>query len=249
MLDLQGYGQSIIVTGGAVTLSVAVISLIIALCLGLLTAFAKLSNSLVLRLFATLYTTLIRGIPDLVLMLLIFFGGQVLVNSLPDQILALIGAVFGQDAREGAKPWVDWGYIDINPFVAGTLTIGLIFGAYMAETFRGAILAVDHGMLEAAEAYGMTPVQITRRILGPQMMRHALPSLGNNWLVLMKTTALVSIIGLDDMVRKSKIAAGATGDPMTFYGVVALVFLALTSVSIWGLKRLEDYYSPGVGRV
>ena len=81
------------------------------------------------------------------------------------------------------------------------------------------------------------------------MMRHALPSFGNNWLVLMKTTALVSIIGLDDMVRKSKLAAGATGDPMTFYSVLALVFLALTSVSVWGLKRLEDYYSPGVGRV
>ena len=153
MLDLQGYGQSIIVTGGAVTLSVAVVSLMIALCLGFLTALAKLSSSLILRSCATLYTTLIRGIPDLVLMLLIFFGGQVLVNSLPDQILSLIDALFGQDAREVVKPWVDWGYIDINPFIAGTLTIGLIFGAYMAETFRGAILAVDRGMLEAADPW------------------------------------------------------------------------------------------------
>ena len=178
MLDLQGYGSSVILTGGSVTLSVALVALLIALCLGLLTALAKLSDGIVLRSVATVYTTVIRGVPDLVLMLLIFFGGQLFINNLPYDLLNLIESWFGEEAKTAAKPWLDWGYIDINPFIAGTLTIGFIFGAYMAETFRGAILAVDRGMLEAGEAYGMTRLQVIRRILIPQMMRHALPGLG-----------------------------------------------------------------------
>ena len=99
-------------------------------------------------------------------------------------------------------------YIDVSPFIAGVLTIGFIFGAYMAETFRGAIMAVDKGEMEAAKAYGMSGPMAFRRILLPQMIRHALPGFGNNWLVLLKTTALVSIIGLEDMVRVSSLAAG-----------------------------------------
>ena len=107
-------------------------------------------------------------------------------------------------------------YIDINPFIAGISTIGFIFGAYMTETFRGAILAVNRGQLEAGYAYGMSGIQVFSRILLPQMVRHALPGFGNNWLVLVKTTALVSIIGLDDMVRKAGMAAGATRNAVYF---------------------------------
>ena len=101
-------------------------------------------------------------------------------------------------------------YIDVSPFFAGIATIGFIFGAYMAETFRGAIIAVDKGQLEAARAYGMSSWQVFHRVLFPQMMRHALPGFGNNWLVLLKTTALVSIIGLEDMVKAAADAGGST---------------------------------------
>jgi arginine/ornithine transport system permease protein len=225
MFDLQGYGPSIF-QGALLTIEVALMSLIIAVFLGMLGALAKLSKSWAARWVASIYTTLIRGIPDLVLMLLIFFGGQVLINN--------FAASVGYE-----------GYIDINPFLAGVITIGFIFGAYMTETFRGAILAVPGGQLEAGYAYGMSRFKVFRRILIPQMVRHALPGFGNNWLVLLKTTALVSIIGLDDMVRKASLAAGATRMPFTFYVVVALGFLAFTTISVALLYWAERRYSVG----
>jgi arginine/ornithine transport system permease protein len=212
-----------------VTIEVSLASLAISMLLGIGGALAKLSSSKPLRVTAQTYTTIIRGIPDLVLMLLIFFGGQVLIN----QVAPMVG-------------YED--YIDINPFMAGVSTIGFIFGAYMTETFRGAILAVPKGQIEAAYAYGMNRGQTFLRILLPQMIRHAIPGFGNNWLVLVKTTALVSIIGLDDMVRKAALAAGATRMPFTFYIVVAINYLIITSISVTALKWLEDRYSVGIIR-
>jgi arginine/ornithine transport system permease protein len=214
--------------GFVVTLTVAFASLAIALVLGLITASVKLSGSRVGRAVAGTYTTVIRGVPDLVLMLLIFFGGQIQVNN--------IGAYFG------------WDYIDVDAFTAGILTIGFIFGAYMGETFRGAFMAVPVGLLEAGYAYGMSRQQVFLRILVPQMMRHALPGLGNNWLVLMKTTALVSVIGLHDLVFRAGQAGGSTRLPFVFYLFVAFMFLAFTTVSIWFLNWLERRYSAGVRR-
>jgi arginine/ornithine transport system permease protein len=229
MLSLHGYGPSII-EGTVLTLEVSLASLFIAMLLGICGALAKLSGARSLRLIAQMYTTIIRGIPDLVLMLLIFFGGQVFINQL--------GPLVGYDD-----------YIDINPFIAGVSTIGFIFGAYMTETFRGAILAVNKGQLEAGTAYGMSSFMVFRRITLPQMVRHALPGFGNNWLVLVKTTALVSIIGLDDMVRKAGLAAGATRKPFTYYLVVAILYLLITTISIYILKYLERRYSVGVREV
>ena len=226
MFSLHGYGPSIL-EGTLLTLQVSLFSLMLAMLLGMIGALSKLSNYLVLRYLAQLYTTIIRGIPDLVLMLLIFFGGQVFINQ--------VGPLFGYDD-----------YIDINPFIAGISTIGFIFGAYMTETFRGAILAVSRGQLEAGTAYGMSKFMVFRRITLPQMMRHALPGFGNNWLVLVKTTALVSIIGLDDMVRKAGLAAGATRKPFTYFLVVAVLYLLITSVSVYILNNLERRYSVGV---
>ena len=181
----------------------------------------------------TLYTTVIRGIPDLVLMMLIFFGGQILLNNSLYSINEWLNEWF--TASDPNHEWTSYlpDYIDVSPFIAGVLTIGFIFGAYMAETFRGAIMAVDTHThtLEAAKAYGMSSALAFRRILLPQMIRHALPGFGNNWLVLLKTTALVSIIGLEDMVRMSALAAGSTKMPFTFYMTVAVIFLFFTSVS------------------
>lgn len=226
MFSLHGYGPSIF-EGTILTLEVSLASLFIAMLLGICGALAKLSRARSLRLIAQIYTTTIRGIPDLVLMLLVFYGGQMFINQL--------GPMLGYE-----------GYIDINPFIAGVSTIGFIFGAYMTETFRGAILAVNKGQLEAGTAYGMSAFMVFRRITLPQMVRHALPGFGNNWLVLIKTTALVSIIGLNDMVRKAGLAAGATREPFTFYLVVAINYLVITSISIYILKQLERRYSVGV---
>jgi arginine/ornithine transport system permease protein len=222
---LHGYSSAIL--GGLwVTLGVAAASLAIACLFGLLGAVAKLSASRAARWLAEAYTTLIRGLPELVLMLFIFYGGQILLNVLAD--------------AQG------WGYVDVPPFAAGVLTIGFIFGAYFTETFRGAILAIPRGQTEAAQAYGMNRTQVLKRIVLPQMVRHAIPGFSNNWLVMVKATALVSIIGLDDMVHRANLAASATREPFTFFVVIALIYLAITTVSIYLLSRLERRYSLGV---
>lgn len=242
MLDLQGYEASI-AKGALVTIEVALLSLLLAVVLGMLGALAKMAPYSWARWIATLYTTIIRGIPDLVLMMLIFFGGQILLNNGLSSFNEFLNQWFTE--RDPNHEWVSYlpDYIDVSPFVAGVLTIGFIFGAYMAETFRGAILAVDKGELEAAKAYGMSSSMSFRRILLPQMIRHAIPGFGNNWLVLLKTTALVSIIGLEDMVRISSLAAGSTKMPFTFYMAVAIIFLFFTSVSTGLLKLIERRFS------
>jgi len=216
----------LILKGMLLTVEVALLSLFIAVGLGMIGALAKLSRSRMAQGLADIYTTFIRGIPDLVLMTLIFFGGQILVNN--------IGEKLGFE------------YIDVSPFAAGFLTIGFIMGAYMTESFRGGILAVSRGEIEAGYAFGMTPLQVFLRITFPAMVRHALPGFGNNWLVLTKMTALVSVIGLQDMVYNAGLAGGSTRKPFTFFCVVAFLFLIITGVSDVGLRWLDKRYSFGV---
>ena len=225
---LYGYLPAIL-EGLVLTLQVSALSLAIACVFGMVGATAKLSSSRMLRWSAEVYTTLIRGLPELVLMLLIFYGGQIGINRLAD--------------AQG------WGYIDIPPFVAGVLTIGFIFGAYLTETFRGAILAVPRGQAEAGLAFALTRRQVLWRIVLPQMVRHAIPGFANNWLIMIKASALVSIIGLDDMIHRAGLAAATTRAPFTFYMATALIYLALTSVSILVLSRVEARYSLGVKKV
>ena len=222
---LHGYLPAIL--GGLVlTLQVSAASLAIACVFGLIGASAKLSGSRAARWGAEIYTTLIRGLPELVLMLLIFYGGQMAINKLAD--------------AQG------WGYIDIPAFAAGVLTIGFIFGAYLTETFRGAILAVPKGQSEAGQAFALTRSQVMFRIVLPQMIRHAIPGFANNWLIMLKASALVSLIGLNDMVNRAGLASASTREPFTFYMAVAVIYLILTSVSIFLLSRLEARFSLGV---
>ena len=219
---LHGFLPSLF-EGATVTLAVALSSLAVAVVLGLAGALAKLSRSRVLQAIAGTYTTLIRGVPDLVLMLLVFYGGQVAINT--------VAPMLGHED-----------YIDIDPFVAGVLTIGFIFGAYLTEAFRGAFLAVPPGQREAGLAYGMSTRQVLWRITLPQMLRHALPGVSNNWLVLIKSTAIVSVIGLSDLMTRGQQAAGNTREPFSFYLAVALIYLIFTSVSellfSWAQKHL-----------
>lgn len=242
MQELLNY-QNALQQGAWLTVQVALLSLLVAITLGLLAAVAKLSQSKISRAIATIYTTLIRGVPDLILMLIIFFGGQMLVNNLSYALNEWLNE--RMTSYNPAHEWVSYlpDYINISPYVAGIASIGFIFGAYMAETFRGAILSVEKGQIEAATAYGMSKNKIFFRITFPQMMRHALPGIGNNWLVLLKTTALVSIIGLQDMVKIAGDASGSTQQPFTFYIAVAFIFLFFTAVSNVFLKRLEAKYA------
>ncbi|WP_251977727.1 ABC transporter permease [Salinicola avicenniae] len=231
MINFQGYGPRLL-EGALVTVELALLSLVVAVVLGLLTASAKLSPNRLIHGIGTLYTTLIRGVPDLVLMLLLFYGGQIGINMVTDQLYY----AFDIDI-----------FINVNAFLSGVITIGLIFGAYMGETFRGAFQAVDEGQMEAARAYGMNPLMAFRRVRFPQMMRHALPGIGNNWMVLLKTTALVSIIGLSDMVRVAAEATKATHEPFLFMIPVAAIYLLIATLSEWGFARLAKRYSTGFG--
>ena len=225
---LEGYATSLL-TGAGLSIAVALAALAIASVLGVAGAMAKLSRNRVLRGVAQLYTTVVRGVPDLVMMFLVFYGGQLLLNKLADRF--------------------HWGDLTIAPFVAGALTIGFIFGAYMTEILRGAFRAVPAGQREAALAYGMSPGQALRRVVGPQMLRHALAPLSNTWLVMVKSTALVSLIGLSDLMQRARSAGGSTQQPFLFLLAAGAIYLVFTSVSELLFAWLRRRYAAGVREV
>ena len=228
-----GYFYSIL-EGSLLSIQVALGALVVAVVLGLAGAAAKLSTHQPLVWLVTIYSTIIRGIPDLVLMLLIFYGGQIGLNVMLESM-----------------GYMD--YVEINPFAAGLMTIGFIYGAYMTETFRGAIMAIPPGQAEAGLAYGMGQTRVFFTIVLPQMVRLALPGFTNNWLVLIKATALVSILGLPDMTYLAKQAgAAARGQtpnaPLLFMAFAAVIYLVFTTVSLVALRQLEKRYTMGVKR-
>ncbi|MBP7490485.1 MAG: ABC transporter permease [Rhodoferax sp.] len=218
-----------ILQGSVLTVGVSLCALMVSIVLGLAGAAAKLSARPVLVAVATVYTTVIRGIPELVLMLLVFYGGTIGLNNLIEAM--------GSDH-----------YIDVDPFSAGVLTIGFIYGAFMTETFRGAILAIPKGQMEAAWAFGMGRMQTFLRITAPQMVRYALPGFTNNWLVLIKATALVSLIGLQEMTYLAKQASAATRSPFEFFLFTAALFLIYTTLSLVLLRKLNARFSLGTKR-
>jgi len=226
-LIIEYQGQ--LLAGTWVTVRLALISLLIAVMFGLLGAWAKLSKNFVAQKTAAGYTTIVRGVPDLVLILLVFYGGQQLINS--------FGSVTGL-----------WDYVEISQFAAGAGTIGIVFGGYMTETFRGAILAVPKGQIEAGIACGMSRFTIFRRVIWPQMVRYALPGFSNNWLVQIKSTALVSVIGLQDVVYNGFVAGRSTRQLFTFMFAVLMIYLVLTAISDLGLRWLDRKYSKGIVR-
>ncbi len=225
--DLYLYREALF-DGFLLSVKLGLVSLIPALILGALFALFSLSSSRFLRSSAYLYTTMVRGIPDIVLIFLFFFGLQEGLNHLSESF--------------GIKR------IQLDPFVSGVITIGFIFGAFIAETFRGAILALPPGQLESCTALGMNRGRTYRRIIFPQAMRYALPGLSNNWLVLLKATALVSLVGLKDSVGIASDAGGATRNYLAFYLVAALGYLLLTALSILVIRYLERRFNVGATR-
>jgi His/Glu/Gln/Arg/opine family amino acid ABC transporter permease subunit len=201
----------LILRGTLITVSLAVAALLLATFLGGLGAAGKLSRNRLLRILAHAYTSLVRGVPDLVMLLLIYFGGQRAIN--------LTMMALGMDG------------VDVSTFWAGVIAIGFIYGAYLAETFRGAFLTIPRGQAEAASALGMGPFATLWNVTVPQLVRFALPGYANVFQVLVKSTAVVSIIGLQDLVGMAGDVGKTLHQPFTFYAVAFAIFLGITWVS------------------
>lgn len=229
MLDFHGYGW-VFWAGAKITLLVGLSAVPLALALGLIGAWGKLARSPVARAVAGTYTTVVRGVPELVLILLVYYGVTILLQQLLS--LAMGGEVL----------------VDIDPFTAGTLTLGLIYGAFATEVFRGAFLALDRGQIEAAYAAGMSRTLTFRRIMLPQVWRFAIPGLGNVWLVLIKATALMSVVQLPELMRMTDVAARAVRMPFTFYFGASIIYLLITVVSLQVLHRAEAWANRGIRR-
>lgn len=225
-----GWGDEMLL-GALVTLAVAVCSYALGIVLGAIAATMKLSRFTALRLLAGAYTTLVRGIPELLVIYLVFFGGGLLLSR-------IAAALFGWE-----------GFVNLPVFACGFSCIGFSSGAYSAEVIRGAVLAVPKGQVEAAVAIGMSPAKRFRRILLPQVARYALPGMGNVWQLTLKHTSLISIIGLVEIMRQSSVASGSTKEPFTFYLAAGALYLAMTSVSNRFFARAEKWAGRGVRSV
>ncbi|NTJ11621.1 ABC transporter permease [Rhizobium lusitanum] len=220
-----GY-RDMLLSGMSTTLLLSLSALLLALVIGLIMAVLKQFGGRFIGGVATLYTTVIRGIPDIALMLLLYYSLQIWLNNFTD--------------------WLGWEQIEISPFGAGVIALGFIFGAYFTETFRGAFMAVSAGQLEAGLAYGLTRRACFSRILFPQMMRFALPGIANNWLVMVKATALVSLVGLSDITRAAQDAGRGSGKILLFLFISAAFYLAVTTISSIAIHFLSRRYSAGV---
>ena len=217
----------LLLAGLKITLLLALTTVVVGLCLGMLLALAKLSPRPWLSRPVFALTNFLRGIPEFLILLVVFYGGAQVLSDM---------------AGEGGTPF------NISPFGAGVFALSIVFASYASETFRAAFLSVPKGQVEAGLAYGFTPFQIFRYVQLPQIWRVALPGIANLWQGLVKDTALVSIVGLDDLMRKTNQAAQTTREPFTFYLVAALIFLAVTLLSMAFFAWMERRSSRGVRR-
>jgi polar amino acid transport system permease protein len=232
-LDLLSYGDTgwgdELLAGTLLTLQISFCGYLIGLGLGLLGAWAKLSGNRTMFLVSETYTTLVRAVPELLLILLLYYSGSEAIA----RVLALIG--------QGEQ-------VQVNGFAAAVATLGFVQGAYSTEVLRGAILSVPKGQMEAAKAYGMPAVLRFRRILFPLMFRYALPGLNNLWVNILKDSSLISVVGLSELVFTSKTAASGTKHYFFFYTVAGLIFMVLTTLSNVGVGVLERRVNRGVRR-
>jgi His/Glu/Gln/Arg/opine family amino acid ABC transporter permease subunit len=229
VLDFQGYGW-VFWAGTKITLLVGLSAAPLVLALGLLGAWGKLAGNPITRSLAGAYTTIVRGVPELVLILLVYYGITILVQH-------LLSLLTGGEVL-----------VDIDPFTAGTLTLGVIYGAFATEVFRGAFQALDRGQIEAGRACGMSRTLAFRRIMLPQAWRFAIPGLGNIWLLLIKATALMSIVQLPELMRMTDVAARAVRMPFTFYFAASIIYLLITIVSLQVFQRAEAWANRGIRR-
>lgn len=219
----MGYAGQLLV-GASVTLTVVVVAVAIGTAFGIVGALAKLSGRRILRLIAEAYTTVIRGVPDLITILILYFGGTIALSK-------LLG-----------RP------VEVSEFWAGSSALGLVFGAYATEIFRGAVQSVPRGQIEAAAALNLPRHIAFAKVIFPQAWRLALPAFGNQSIILLKQTSLISVVGLEELMRASAIAAGATREPFTWYLAAAALYLLMTTLSTVMLRRAEARANRGLAR-
>ena len=208
------------------TIAVSIAAMAIGFIFALIFTPLKLSKNKFFNLIANFYTTIIRGVPELLVIYLFFFGGS--------SAIMFVASIFGYND-----------YIEINAFLTGAFSIGIISGAYSTEVFRGAIQSIDKGQFEASNVLGFNKVLRFYKIILPQMLRLSIPNLSNVWQITLKDTSLISVTGLVEIMRQSYIAAGSTRDPLLFYSIAAFLYLILTFLSMKIINKLEIKYSRG----
>ncbi len=208
------------------TIAVAAAAMLIGFLLAAIFTSFKLSKIKTLNLIGSFYTTVFRGVPELLVIYLFFFGSSAAVMY--------VAKIFGYN-----------GYIEVNAFITGAISIGIISGAYSTEVFRGAVQSIDRGQFEASEVLGFRRRIYYFKIIIPQMLRLALPNISNVWQITLKDTSLISVTGLVEIMRQSYIAAGSTRDPLFFYSFAAVLYLFLTFLSLKLFNSLEKHYSKG----
>ena len=221
----SGWGDELFLAT-LMTIAVSITAMLIGFLFALIFTPFKLSQSKILNILANSYTTIIRGVPELLVIYLLFFGGS--------GAIMYVASIFGY-----------YNYIEINAFLTGAISIGIISGAYSTEVFRGAIQSIDKGQFEASKVLGISKFAQFYKIIIPQMLRLAIPNLSNVWQITLKDTSLISVTGLVEIMRQSYIAAGSTRDPLFFYSFAAVLYLMLTFLSMKLINRLEAKYSRG----
>ncbi|RQS68192.1 ABC transporter permease subunit [Burkholderia sp. Bp8963] len=224
ILEMLGFGTegwgSVLLLAALMTVALTLAALAVGALIGAAIAAAKLSRHRSARLLGDLYTTVFRGVPELLVIYLFYFGGSTLVTT--------VGQWFGAE-----------GFIGVPPFVIGALAVGMISGAYQAEVYRAAVLAVSKGELEAARSIGMPRSMVLRRVLIPQVLRFALPGIGNVWQLSLKDSALISVTGLAELLRTSQIAANSTHQYFVFFVAGGALYLVMTGLSNRVFNRAE----------
>lgn len=223
-LSPPGWGGNLL-RGLLHSVEIALGAYALGLTIGLGGALGKIHGGPVLRWSLEIYTTLIRAVPELVLILLLYYAGTDLLNQ----------------ALEG----LGYERVDISGLAAGIYVLGFVQGAYATEVLRGAMIAVPAGQVEAGAAFGMSWVQRHRRIVIPAMIPFALPGLANLWLIVTKDTALLAVVGFSELALETRQAAGATKSYFMFYVVAALLYLLLSLVSTVVFRWVEHHYRRG----
>ena len=221
----KGWGDELFVAT-LMTIAVSVTAMLIGFLFALIFTPLKLSKFKTLNLIGNFYTTVIRGVPELLVIYLFFFGGS--------GAIMYVASIFGYND-----------YIEINAFLTGSFSIGIISGAYSTEVFRGAIQSIDKGQFEASKVLGLKKPAHFFKVIMPQMLRLSIPNLSNVWQITLKDTSLISVTGLVEIMRQSYVAAGSTRDPLFFYSFAAVLYLLLTFLSMKLINRLEIKYNKG----
>ncbi|ATA26351.1 ABC transporter permease [Brenneria goodwinii] len=224
----NGWGK-LLLMGTGMTLALSCGGFLIGALIGTLGAWAKICGNRPVRYLADGYTTIIRGVPDLLIIYLLYFGGS--------SALTMLARLFGSNE-----------FLGLPGFVAGVIAVGVSSGAQQTEVYRGAFYAVSKGEIEAAKACGMSTMLRLKRIIMPLLLRHAIPALGNVWQLVLKASALVSVTGVAELLTQSQTGAGSTGKPFDFFMAAAMLYLLISICSGWIMRRTEAHYSRGVKR-